>query len=153
MKLNLGCGQFKMDGFVNVDLHADNADVKGDFTEMDFEDVEEVEMSHILEHLAWNRTNEVLNRVRSWMVPGAPIRIEVPDIQFFIERGILDLAAKIAIYGIQSAPGEYHLTGFTEFTLRAELEKAGFTVTSSRRFSSDHPARPNFPCIEMTAVA
>lgn len=153
MRLNLGSGDWPLEGYVNVDLYSDNADVNGDFTEMDFEYVEEIEMSHILEHIPWSKMTPTMERVHSWMVPGGAIRIEVPDMQFFIERGVYDLAAQIAFYGIQSAPGEYHMAGFTEATLRQLLAETGFTVRSTRRFFSDHKARPNFPCLEATATA
>lgn len=152
VKLNLGCGEFTMPGYINVDIKPP-ADAIGDFTkDFDFHDVEEVVMSHILEHIPWSRTLETLKLVHSWMRPGAQLTVEVPDMQTVFERGVFDVAAQIATYGIQSSEGEYHMAGFTDELLRSALEQCGFTVKETRRFTSEHPARPGFPCLEAVAT-
>lgn len=153
MKLNLGCGDHPLEGYVNVDLHSDSADVKGDIRELTFEGVEEVVMSHVLEHMPWKETCDVLERVHSWMIDGGVLSVEVPDMQAVFERGVFDMDAQIATYGIQSAPGEIHMAGFTDVMLADAINQSGFTTQEVRRFVSQHPARRNFPCIEAVALA
>lgn len=153
MKLNLGCGEFTLPGYCNVDIQPP-ADVIGDFTkDFDFSDVTEVEMSHVLEHLSWHDTEKVLHTVRLWMKPAGTLRVEVPDMGAIMGRGIWDKATEIAVYGIQSDEGEYHKAGFNAASLRGCLERTGWSVDQVRAFASTHPARPNFPCLEARATA
>jgi predicted SAM-dependent methyltransferase len=151
-KLNLGCGAYTLPGYVNIDMQPP-ADVIGDFTEIQFSDVTEIRMSHILEHLPWSRVPEILHNLRLSMVRDAEIIIEVPDMEYIMQRGVYDRFAEIAIYGIQSAPGEYHQAGFTQQSLALKLTDAGFTVSNWRVFLSEHEARPGFPCIEVIGKA
>jgi len=54
-KLNLGSGEKKIKGFINVDLHATNADIKHDLNKYPYpfknNSVDYILASHILEHL------------------------------------------------------------------------------------------------------
>lgn len=154
MKLNLGCGQYPLEGYTNIDFDPEaKADITADFSTLTFEDVEAVEMSHILEHISWQQTEGVLRLIRSWMREGGSIRIEVPNMEYILERAIFDIGAEIAIYGIQSAEGEFHLAGFTRSKLMRQLRENGFEVTGWRQFESTHEMRQGFPCLEVTAVA
>jgi len=150
-KLNLGCGQFPVPGYINVDLFPP-ADVVGDFTEMQFSAVTEVTMYHVLEHLPWRATKPTLRLVRSWMEPGATILVEVPDMRAILGMGFTRIT-RGAIYGEQSSDGEFHKTGFTERMLIADLLECGFEDVRTRTFQSTHPAREGFPCLEAVAVA
>jgi predicted SAM-dependent methyltransferase len=151
-KLNLGCGAFTMPGFINIDIQ-EPADVIGDFTRMEFSGVDEIVMSHVLEHISWQRTDEVLALVRSWMKRRALLTVEVPDMNAILQRGIYDQVAEIYIYGIQSAIGEFHLAGFTQEKLAYRMEAAAFTVQSSRAFLSETQGRVGLPCVEVIGKA
>jgi hypothetical protein len=150
-RLNLGCGDRHLPGFVNVDARPP-ADVVGDLMTLTFVDADEVRMIHALEHFPWQVTQRLLARIRSWMRPGAPITIEVPDM-VEICRDPEDPWFVIYTYGIQAHVGEIHFNGFTERTLREALTKADFTVTASRTFRSPEPQRIGMPCLEVQAVA
>lgn len=152
MRLNLGAGGYPVDGYLSVDLLED-ADIPGDFTDMDFVAIEAVVMSHSLEHVSHHRTLEVLERIRSWMVPGGDLVVEVPDIDHI--RAIDPSAPHWNqwMFGSQEAEGCAHLAGFTVATLRHALVRAGWTVTQVITFASDHPARRGYPCIEAKATA
>lgn len=152
MRLNLGCGAHPLEGWKNVDLHLE-ADIRGDVRDLTFEGVEAVEMAHLLEHLPWADTFGVLTRIRSWMVPGGEIRVEVPDWETLAEMDPADPMWAQWVWGSQVHPGEFHTNGFTEATLRAEMARAGWTVTGSARFRSTHDARPGYPCVEVRARA
>lgn len=145
MRLNLGCGALPLEGFTNVDAHADEADVKGDVRSLQFRDVEEVVMYHILEHLERKDTIPALNRIRSWMLNRAPITIEVPDMAAIMADP--PEAWVLYVYGAQDHEGEFHRNGFDARSLQWVIEQAGFTDVTVERFISDHPMRQGMPCL------
>lgn len=151
MRLNLGCGAWPIEGWVNIDKHVVGEGIRnGDILEMEFEDVEEVNMSHILEHLRVDDTPVVLERVRSWLRPGGKLTVEVPDMRAIMlgsAHGRFAEWEKL-VYGSQDHDGEYHKTGFMVETLGDALEKAGFERIGVRTFLSQHPWRVGLPCLE-----
>lgn len=151
MKLNIGSGQYPLEGYVNIDLY-EPADIQGDFMEMQFEGVTEAVLSHVLEHLSWRQSKPALRLVRSWMDIGARIVVEVPDMSTIVAMGFTR-DTRGAMYGDQSHEGEYHKTGFSDKMLVNDLLECGFGNVQTRRFLSTHPARDGFPCLEATAVA
>jgi predicted SAM-dependent methyltransferase len=151
MRLNLGCGLLPLEGYVNVDAHAEQADVRGDIRELDFSDVEEVRMDHLLEHLPIKDGLPVLERIRSWMKPGAKITVEVPDMLAIMANPRAVWLTDI--YGVQEHPGEFHMAGFSHYSLRHVLIEAGFKDVHSTSFISEHPHRPGLPCVKATGHA
>ena len=150
--LNLGSGNLPLNGFTNVDL-TPPADIVGDFLEMTFTDVEEVEMSHVLEHIPHRRTEEALLRIHTWMVPAGTIRVEVPDCSVLCAMDLDDPTWQQWMFGSQESPGQFHRAGFTAFSLKRALMRAGWTLIGARTFASDNVNRPGYPCVEVTAAA
>ena len=85
LKLNLGCGNNYMDGYINVDKYATNiADMVYDLEELPWtwadNSVSEVILKHVLEHLGQS-TQLYLNIIKELYrvcAPGALITIDVP---------------------------------------------------------------------------
>jgi predicted SAM-dependent methyltransferase len=152
VRLNIGSGPEPLAEWTNVDLRPP-ADIVGDFTRMEFAQVEEVLMRHVLEHVSWRSTDDVLRRVRSWMIEGGTLTIEVPDMDAILELGTRYANWQQWIFGDHSRQGEEHRAGFTKASLRKELKRAGFRVRSSRTFLSGASERPGYPCLEVVAVA
>ncbi len=156
LRINVGSGDFPLEGFTNLDLYSESADLRQDFFEAHFEDVEEVRMSHFLEHLTWHRTAEALGHAASWLKPGGQLVVEVPDMETIMIVGTGNPAWVSWVYGIQGMGdnGETHLAGFTLYSLIEAMTRAGFAIgsTGMRRFISDHPARVGFPCIEVVGT-
>lgn len=152
MKLNLGAGGYPLPGHLSVDM-VPPADILGDFMDLHFEDVEAVEMSHVLEHLPWRVSGNALRWIRGWMAPGGTLRVEVPDCAAICAMGADDPRWQQWMFGSQNAPGEWHQAGFTVGTLAALVADTGWEVTSRRVFVTDHPARTGFPCAAVWAVA
>lgn len=80
-KLNLGCGRYPKDGFINVDVDANSkADVIHNLDEFPypFEDgqFQEITSSHCLEHL--NDPFATMAEIYRIAAPGASITIQVP---------------------------------------------------------------------------
>ncbi len=145
MRLNLGCGGLPLEGYTNVDQHNEAADVIGDVRSLQFRDVEEVVMYHLLEHLARADTIPTLNRIRSWMLNRATITVEVPDMSRIMaqprEQWVMD------VYGSQEHEGEFHKNGFDSYSLAWVLRSAGFVDVEVESFISSHEMRSGMPCL------
>ena len=153
MLLNLGCGHQPIVGYTNVDAYADEADIKGDIRELTFTDVGEVQLKHVLEHFPWRDTLPVLERIHSWMRPGAMIVVEVPDMAPITAEAMRNPDWIRYLYGSQEHEGEYHRSGFTVESLTSDLIEAGFTVGKTVRFRSQNQHRLGMPCICVWAFA
>jgi len=80
-KLNLGCGEFPKEGFINVDYFSNSTpDVSHDLNKIpypfDDDHFELVEADHVLEHLT--DPFGVMGELRRICAPGATIHIRVP---------------------------------------------------------------------------
>lgn len=86
MKLNLGSGQAKIEGFVNIDNRAEmNPDMVLDITEpWPFEDnsVEYVRAFDILEHIPPSKVIFVMNEIWRVLAPGCIFESHTPDAQY-----------------------------------------------------------------------
>jgi len=83
LRLNLGCGSVKHDGFTNVDiLDNDNVDIVHDLNQIPwpFEDesIEEIIAEDVLEHL--QDTPAIMNEMWRILEDGATATIQVPDV-------------------------------------------------------------------------
>jgi len=151
--LNLGCGKFPMDGYVNVDMHEDDADITGDFMEMTFENVDGIVLSHVLEHFSFRDTVNVLTKLHDWLKPGGKLVVEVPNIDILLKLDTSNPGWQMGIYGAQVHDGEYHKTGFTLEDLIRYLAQCGFVIVTARTFLSENRERRGYPCIEVVALA
>lgn len=153
MRLNLGSGAYPLEGYTNVDAFTE-ADIQGDIMALDFEDIEEVNLSHVLEHISWRQTVQVLEHIRGWMVPGGRISAEVPDMERILRRGTIHPLWFKYVFGDQSHEGEYHRAGFTATMLWQALYRAGWQVSPTvTAFESTHKGREGMPCLKVTARA
>lgn len=139
MKIHLGCGGRRLEGYVNIDVQAPSADMHVDVRNLPFEDgsVDEIYASHVLEHFGRHEYKAVLKEWRRVLRTGGEIYISVPDIEssfkHYAKHG--DLPALYgAFWGGQRDEYDYHKIGFTSKTLEAALTEAGFTAT--RRYDT-----------------
>mgnify|MGYP002623092141 FL=1 len=82
MKLNLGCGNRVMDGYVNIDFHPASDKVQqGDITELCYPSgsVEHIIIFHTLEHLTKDQAEELIVAMVFWLTSGGILEIEMPD--------------------------------------------------------------------------
>lgn len=139
VKLNLGCGDRKIHGFVNVDARDDtNPDFVYDVTKIHekFENVDLIYACHVLEHFPSKKSSfqprtwkEVLNSWHKTLKPGGTLRLSVPDFksacEYFVTTGDFDSVCAF-FYGGQKYDFDFHYHGWTFETLRKELESLGF---------------------------
>ncbi len=138
-KLNLGCGDRKMHGFINVDLRKDtNPDYIADVTKIHehFDEVDLIYACHVLEHfptkassfqpVTWSET------LQSWyktLKKDGVLRISVPDFragcEYFLTTGnIEDIYA--LVYGGQKYDFDFHYHCWTFDTIKKALMDVGF---------------------------
>lgn len=96
MKLNLGSGSERIEGFVNVDLYDETADVRADICELPFENgsVDEIIALQVVEHVPYQRSKAMFEEMYRVLKPGGKAYVETPDIDVvckkILEEGLLD---------------------------------------------------------------
>lgn len=81
MKVQLGSGNRPIEGWVNVDLYNDTADIKADIREVQFDKrtVDEVVCIHTIEHITLLETRDLIARIARWLKPKGRVTMETPD--------------------------------------------------------------------------
>lgn len=77
-KLNLGAGDFPLDGYENLDRKFGHECYPLDYPD---DSVEEIRASHLLEHFSHNDTLDVIKDWMRVLKPGGVLKISVPDFQ------------------------------------------------------------------------
>lgn len=140
MKLDIGCGDFKRDGFLGVDAFVDT-DFKAPMWAIPLPDhsVDEIYSSHALEHVG---KFQVVPTLREWariIKPDGLITIQVPDLRWccqqWLARQTTDWYLDI-LFGMQNHEGEFHKTGFTPEIMQSYLSEAGLTLLKSHTVES-----------------
>lgn len=155
MKVNLGCGMLPLDGYHNVDAFCDAADEQADvfhLSDTHWQDLDEIRMDHMLEHVGFQAGGELLRKCRCWLRDEGMLVVEVPDMAEIMARGPVH-PWEAYVYGSQQHGGEFHLSGYTQHSLCWLLEKWGYRVEHAETFLSDNQNRPGMPCLKVVAVA
>jgi len=141
MKLNLGSGPIKKEGYLNIDA-VEDVDVKLDLRKslpFDVNSVDEIFASHVIEHFSkeeWKVVKKDWYRVLKF---GGKLFIECPDFPKMC-KDFLDEPNHerkwnyriMPIYGAQKDEYDFHRNGFDIEKLSKELEEEGFKVIASR---------------------
>lgn len=140
MKLNLGSGDDRREGFVSVDLRPEIADVVADVRALPFEpaSVAEILALDVLEHLPPAHSLSTLVHWRDLLEPGGVLTLRVPNLERLCRMVVEDRATEAVIRNIYGGhkfgpDGEldHHCTGWTPKLLAALLGTAGFEVGSN----------------------
>ena len=151
LRLNLGSGHVRLEGFVNVDVDPQGADVAALIDALPFANgtVETLYASHVLEHyLEGPPRRTVAALLRSWcdlLAPGGVIYIAVPDFEALARiyadpRGAPSVRATVlaAVFGGQRNEWDLHYAGYCCEKLTGLLTEAGFNeVTTFEPFAND----------------
>jgi SAM-dependent methyltransferase len=134
LRVNLGCGERALDGYVNVDARAlPSVDVVADVRRLPFDEssVDDIFSSHVIEHFRRHHALEVvLPYWRSLLRPGGTLRIITPNLAAMVARTAegnytLDDFAKVT-YGLQEYEGDDHFAGYGPDSLERLLSETGF---------------------------
>jgi len=139
LKINVGCGDRKMYGYVNVDIREDvEPDVVCDVTQLSksFRDADLVYACHVLEHfpdhgskfapITWKT---VLQDWHKTLRPGGTLRLAVPDLDAVCRGYLEDLdldKVKAFFFGGQKYDFDFHFHGWNFQTLKSDLRDLGF---------------------------
>ena len=132
IKLNLGCGHFPFDGWVNIDLFTNEADIKADAKILPFKNncVDIILASHLIEHFHFLESLTVLKEWYRVLKPNSKLIIECPDLKkvarAFIDNTIPMQSFYICIYGEPWIPGSAHYYGWYPEQLIWALKGTGF---------------------------
>jgi glycogen(starch) synthase len=135
LRVNLGCGEKPLDGYVNVDARAlPGVHVVGDVRRLPFEagSVKELMSAHLIEHFRQHQlATVILPYWRSLLAPDGVLRTICPNWAVLIEqlnRGDLSFEDfKTVTFGLQDYSGDDHFAMYSPETLSEVLEQAGFT--------------------------
>ena len=131
MRVNLGCGQYKADGWVNVDCHPGvQPDVVAELGRLPFDDgeVDQVYAGHVFEHVAWERLPMVLLEVARVLKSDGTLMVVGPDLDRAVE-GWPDVVEEIKVGPAGDWPGAAHLWDCSETVMQQALVDAGFETT------------------------
>jgi len=132
-KLNLGCGQKSISGFVNIDIQPyDNVDLVADVTNLPYErnSIDEIYSCAAIEHFGRNKWKSVVAHWYDILKDGGILRISTADFASCCEeyrenKKISNLFGLIV--GGQKDYTDQHGMIFDFDFLKTELEKIGFS--------------------------
>jgi len=88
MKLNLGCGEDKREGYINIDIRESvDPDIAADVRNLPYDEksVDEILAYDVLEHIHYTEVEDTLDHWASLLVRGGHIIIRVPDFEKYIK--------------------------------------------------------------------
>jgi predicted SAM-dependent methyltransferase len=131
IKLHLGCGKNRIDGFVNIDIQsAPNVDLVADVTNLPYsaESVDEIYSCAVIEHFGRHKWVSVLDYWVSLLKPGGVLRLSTADfesccIEYLENKDIKKLLGLIV--GGQKDYTDQHGMVFDFKIFKQELEGLG----------------------------
>lgn len=142
IKLNIGAGGTKIDGYTPIDIKDGVDAIKLPYPN---ESVDEVYASHVLEHFPYEKTALVLNEWARVLKPGGIMRIGVPDMAKIVGSWGEASKKNLSRYllGGHIDRDDVHGAVFDEDLLRVAMQQAGIGwVERFEPFASDTTTHP-----------
>lgn len=145
MKLNLGSGDQKFEGFTSVDLYDEKADVQADICDLPFEDgsADEVVAYQVVEHVPYNKSDDMFKEMYRVLQSGGIATIETPNVRFIAHKIVQEGITEKWIYGLvgqyyrpwdkeryddwEMNAGSIHRNPWDFERIREHAERAGFS--------------------------
>lgn len=108
MKLNIGCGVKKFEGWEGIDITDHGQEHVGDILDMPFDDgtVDEAMAIHVIEHIPRYETLKVLKEWLRILKPGGMLAVECPDLTKVLKLfQVPEAPANFTIMGLFGDPG------------------------------------------------
>lgn len=152
VKLNLGCGNDILEGYINCDLYNPKAQRKCNVELLPFPDefADEIFASHIIEHFDYYKAKEVIREWKRVLKPGGKMVVETPDFLESCKKFILFPEDKQHLmYGHFFAKawmdGEVHKFLYTRRELLLLLQNEGLKVDFEP--PTRYPHNPNLRAV------
>lgn len=124
-RLNLGCGDSILEGYLNIDAFDDHADLMIDIIKrLPFDDasVDEIKAIHVVEHFSRDEWPKIAKDWIRILKPGGRIVVATPNFPvlcaMYASGQPVDMHyAYISIFGSQEHDGQYHKQGFSHKSL------------------------------------
>jgi predicted SAM-dependent methyltransferase len=170
MKLHLGCGNTRLEGYVNYDIISGPAvDKTGPIDNLDIADgtVKEILTEHMIEHLTFEEFNRAIVEWYRVLEANGCLVVECPDLlgvcKEFVEANLYNQYSSFKgywpliahVYGHQRGKtkeeklSQVHRSGYTEEYLTAVLQGVGFS-----EITREPPQKHNYhsPTLRLRAV-
>lgn len=150
VKINLGCGNNLKEGYVNIDLYSDAADVQLPLDDLPYEDgsISSIYCEHALEHVPHAVALNEWFRILEYK---GVLNLLIPDLEECC-RHYLEASGtvngfpakewyKYTIFGIQraengsTAEGQFHYTGFSMNEISNMLTNIGFEIVNIFKYN------------------
>lgn len=152
-KVHVGCGNRKLDGFINIDArwsHACDYVCPAQSLPCRPGSVERIESYHMIEHLPHPQVADTLRAWYSVLQAGGVLVIECPDFDEAVRQYQAGREERLLnIFGRQRFPGDAHLFGYNEKRLTELLASAGFENITSVSPQDYHAEQE--PCLRIEA--
>jgi len=145
IRLNIGCGEYHLQGFINVDQFANvNPDLLADALNLPYQPgtIDEIYAGHLLEHLTFEEGQKALKYWYSLLKSGGIIGITVPDFDIIAKKHLVNPTAEsmkqindMWIYSY--VQDSLHRYCYNEALLIDVMKDAGFVELE--KLPVDHP--------------
>lgn len=142
LKLNLGCGEEKIPGYVNIDVEPScKPDLVHDFANktLPYKDrtIDEVVMFHVIEHISKPRHRLILNEIWRVLRSGGLMILAYPEFTKCVDNWLSNKQGKRdfwehTLYGRQLYPSDYHVCIMHTPTFVGFLKNLGFIQLVSK---------------------
>jgi len=155
IKLNIGCGRHKKEGYINIDIKNSKGcdpDVFADCRDLPYKKntIDVIESYHLIEHLTKPEVIEALKHWYNLLKPEGMLIIECPNLLGICKELINGNLERINnLYGLQRHPYDYHKYGYTPASLLNLLVKTGFRKAWEYEPTDYHTKTE--PCLRMEA--
>jgi predicted SAM-dependent methyltransferase len=148
LRLHLGCGWKRFEGYVNVDLWInESTDVICNVTRLPWPDnsADIIENYHVIEHISHVKVRDALTDWHRVLKPGGKLVVECPHFDDAVKEYLSGNEARlINIFGRQRSYGDAHLYGYNPQRLKRLLKEIGFVEIQeyppNSSQSSDEPS-------------
>jgi predicted SAM-dependent methyltransferase len=154
LRLHLGCGKMRLEGFINIDHRATSAtDLVCDIVQLPFDDdtADRIETYHVIEHLGRHEAVAALSKWYRILKPGGVLVIECPDFDAACREYLEGRRERIDnIFGLQRFEGDSHKFGYNFNRLHRLLTECGFQSIVQKPPTDYHKEQE--PCLRVEAV-
>lgn len=138
--LNLGCGEGKVKGAINIDINArSNPDIIADIRRRlpyESSSIDQILLYHTIEHIEKRYHQDMLREFNRILKSDGILHLSYPEFTEIVENWKSNYQGKkdfweMTIYGAQRSSADFHVALMHTPDVKLELIKAGFKILSA----------------------